>query len=52
VTCVAGTGVLSTSAGRVNLLPMQTALVPADAGTWSVDVPNGVADLLLATPKF
>jgi len=52
VTCVAGTGMLATPAGQVNLSPMQTVLVPADAEKWSVDVPNGLADLLLATPKF
>jgi len=36
----------------VPLLPMQTVLVPADAGSWRVDVPSGSADLLIATPKF
>jgi mannose-6-phosphate isomerase len=52
VTCVAGQGTLSTPAGQMALLPMQTVLVPADAGAWSVDVPSGTADLLVATPKF
>ena len=52
VTCVAGQGALATPAGQVALLPMQTVLVPADAGSWSVDVPSGSADLLVATPKF
>jgi mannose-6-phosphate isomerase len=52
VTCVAGQGTLSTPAGQVALLPMQTVLVPADAGSWRVDVPSGSADLLIATPKF
>ena len=52
VTCVAGRGALSTPAGQVALLPMQTVLVPADAGSWCVDVPSGSADLLVATPKF
>ena len=52
VTCVAGRGLLSTPAGQVALLPMQTVLVPADAGSWRVDVPSGSADLLIATPKF
>ena len=51
-TCVAGQGTLSTPAGQVALSPMQTVLVPADAGTWRVDVPSGSADLLIATPKF
>jgi hypothetical protein len=31
---------------------MQTVLVPADAGSWRVDVPSSSADLLVATPKF
>jgi mannose-6-phosphate isomerase len=52
VTCVAGQGSLSTPAGRVALLPLQTVLVPADAGSWRVDVPSGSADLLVATPRF
>ena len=52
VTCIAGQGTLSTPAGQVALPAMGTVLVPADAGTWSVDVANGVADLLVATPRF
>ncbi len=52
VTCVAGQGALSTPAGRVELPPMRTVLVPADAGSWRVDVPTGSADLLVATPKL
>jgi len=52
VTCVAGEGSLSTPAGQVALLPMQTVLVPADAGSWRVDVPSDSVDLLVATPKF
>ena len=52
VTCVAGQGTLSTPVGQVTLLPMQTVLVPADAGSWRVEVPSGSADLLIATPKF
>jgi mannose-6-phosphate isomerase len=52
ITCVDGRGTLSTQAGQVALLPMQTVLVPADAGAWRVDVPSGAADLLVATPKF
>jgi mannose-6-phosphate isomerase len=52
VTCLTGQGTLSTPAGQVALLPMQTVLVPADAGSWRVDVPSSSADLLVATPKF
>ncbi len=52
VTCAAGQGVLSTPAGHVALPPMQTALVPADAGSWCVDVPAGSMDLLVATPRL
>ncbi len=52
VTCVAGQGTLSTPGGQVALPLMQTALVPADAGWWRVDVPLGSVDLLVATPRF
>jgi mannose-6-phosphate isomerase len=52
VTCVAGQGTLSTPAGQVELLPMQTVLVPADAGCWRVEIPSGTVDLLVATPRF
>jgi mannose-6-phosphate isomerase len=52
VTCVDGQATLSTPGGRVSLAPMQTALVPADAEAWRVDVANGSANLLVATPKF
>ena len=52
VTCVSGKGTLSTPAGQVALPSMQTVLVPADAGTWRVDIPSGGADLLVATPRF
>ena len=52
VTCVAGHGTLSTQVGQATLTPMQTVLVPDDAGSWRIDVPSGSVDLLLATPKF
>jgi mannose-6-phosphate isomerase class I len=52
VTCVAGQGTLATPAGQVALPPMQTVLVPADAGSWRVDIPTGSADLLVAAPRF
>jgi mannose-6-phosphate isomerase len=52
VTCVDGQGTLSTPGGQVALPPMQTVLVPADAGSWRVDIPTGTADLLVATPRF
>ena len=52
VTCIDGQGTLSTLGGQVPLVPMQTVLVPADAEAWRVDVPQGVANLLVATPKF
>ena len=52
VTCAAGQGTLSTPAGRAALPPMQTVLIPADAGTWRVEIPSGSADLLVATPRF
>ena len=52
ITCIAGRGMLSTHAGQVALLPMQTVLVPMDASSWRVEVPSGDATLLVATPKF
>jgi mannose-6-phosphate isomerase len=52
VTCVAGQGRVATQAGQVSLLPMQTVLIPADAGTWRIEIATGTADLLVATPRF
>jgi mannose-6-phosphate isomerase len=52
VTCVAGQGTLSTVAGQVELTPMQTVLVPADAGAWTVDTSGLPLDLLVAVPCF
>lgn len=51
VTCLSGRGALATSAGAVTLSPLQTVLVPADAGTWRVDVVEPTS-LLVATPLF
>jgi mannose-6-phosphate isomerase len=51
VTCVSGQGTLATPAGQVALSPMQTVLVPADAGTFRVDIPADSADLLVAAPR-
>ena len=50
VTCLDGQGTLFTSEGRATLVPMQTVLVPADAGSWRVDGTS--ARLLVATPKL
>jgi mannose-6-phosphate isomerase len=52
VTCLAGQGRLATAAGAVALSPLQTVLVPADAGTWRVEVGANGASLLVATPRF
>jgi mannose-6-phosphate isomerase len=52
VTCVSGHGTLSTPSGAVSLAPLQTVLVPADAGAWRVDLSGGPVDLLVATPRF
>jgi mannose-6-phosphate isomerase len=52
VTCLAGQGTLSTPAGEVAVLPMQTVLVPADAGRWRLTASRGEVQLLVATPKF
>jgi mannose-6-phosphate isomerase len=51
VTCVTGQGSLSTPWGQVALAPMQTVLVPADAGTWQVSPALGSIDLLIARPQ-
>jgi mannose-6-phosphate isomerase len=52
VTCLSGRGILATAAGAVALSPLQTVLVPADAGTWRVEVGADGASLLVATPCF
>jgi len=52
VTCLSGQGTLSTPAGQAPLPPLQTVVVPADAGTWRVDIPSGSAELLVATPRL
>jgi mannose-6-phosphate isomerase len=52
VTCLAGQGTLSTDAGEVPFLPMQTVLVPADAGRWRLNVAGDEAQVLVATPKL
>jgi mannose-6-phosphate isomerase len=60
VTCLTGQGTLSTDAGEVAFLPMQTVLVPADAGCWRLSVSgheahdkaHDEAHVLVATPKF
>lgn len=52
VTCLSGHGTLATPAGSVALAPLQTVLVPADAGAWRVDPADGAVDLLVATPRF
>ena len=52
VTCVEGQGTLSTPVGQVQLSPMQTALVPANAGHWRVEIPSGSADLLVTAPRL
>lgn len=51
VTCVTGQGSLSTPWGQVALVPMQTVLVPADAGTWQVIPAHGSIELLIARPQ-
>jgi mannose-6-phosphate isomerase len=52
ITSVSGHGTLATPAGKVTLSALQTVLVPADAGSWRVDVADGAANLLVATPRF
>jgi len=43
---------LSTVAGQVELMPMQTVLVPADASAWTVTATESSLDLLVAVPRF
>jgi mannose-6-phosphate isomerase len=52
VTCLSGHGKLATPAGKVVLSPLQTVLVPADAGSWRVEISSGSVSLLVATPRF
>jgi len=54
VTSLSGHATLSTPAGKVALAPLQTALVPADAGSWHLETEGGAgaATLLVATPRF
>ncbi len=52
VTCLDGRGTLATRAGEVKLVPLQTVLVPADAGAWRVDAAGETVSLLVATPRL
>jgi mannose-6-phosphate isomerase len=47
VTCLRGSGTLSTAAGSIRIRPMQTCLVPAVAGPWQADG-DGELRLLVA----
>ena len=51
VTCIDGRGVLSTDGGALPLVTMQTALLPAAAGSWRAESAGAPLDLLVATPK-
>ena len=48
VTCLHGSGTLSTAGGPVRLQPMRTCLVPAAAGSWQADSDGGELRLLVA----
>ncbi len=48
VTCLRGSGTLSTAAGSVRLKPMHTCLVPAAAGPWQADGDGVDLRLLIA----
>ena len=51
VTCLHGQGTLATAAGSVTLAPMQTLLIPADAGAWSATAaPTQALRLLVGQP--
>lgn len=51
-TCLSGRGVLATPAGSVDIEPLQTVLVPADAGEWCLKLAGEGVRLLVATPRF
>ena len=52
VTCLHGQGQIVTDGGSLSLSPMQTALVPAAAGTWKAIAAVKDFKLLVASPKF
>ena len=52
VTCIEGRGVLATDGGALPLVPMQTALLPAAAGTWRANSDRDTLALLVASPQF
>lgn len=49
LTCLSGGGMVETSAGSVNLMPLRTALIPADAEAFCW-VPSAPGAFLLARP--
>jgi mannose-6-phosphate isomerase len=51
IVCIEGTGRLTTAGGQLPVATMQTALVPAVAGTWSFESEWG-ATLLVAEPHW
>ena len=52
VTCIDGRGVLATDGGALPLVPMQTALLPAAAGSWRAEGDSATLDLLVASPQL
>jgi mannose-6-phosphate isomerase len=52
VTCIDGRGVLQTEGGALPIVPMQTALLPAVAGTWWADSGEARLELLVAYPQL
>jgi mannose-6-phosphate isomerase len=50
---LSGSGIIATAGGQLALVPMQTVLVPAVAGAWTVEAAGG-EDLvvLVAEPRF
>jgi mannose-6-phosphate isomerase len=52
VTCIDGRGVVATDGGSLPLVPMQTALLPAAAGSWRAEGDSATLDLLVASPQL
>jgi mannose-6-phosphate isomerase len=51
VTCLKGNGTLATAGGAMTIEPMQTLVVPADAGPWTAtSAPSAALRLLVSQP--
>jgi mannose-6-phosphate isomerase class I len=52
VTCIDGHGTLQTEGGALPLATMQTALLPAAAGSWRAAGDSATLELLVAYPQL